>query len=720
MAWKNHGYKHLAVLLVAGIVGASNADWRQAVGPTGGYVEELTSDGTALIASVSYAGLHRSFDNGQSWERLETTLPFNIQVEQFGSVNGEIFMMTRYNGIYRTSDSGDTWTPANAGLENTGGMDMHVDGNTVYLVAGQSFGSPGNLHRWDAMSASWNHIPTPFDVAAIYAEDDLLVISAGYVGFARSTDGGETWDTSFDTIALIIAGDFVRVGNAILTASNQGVFRSLDDGETWDEILLTGGNALVKYNGAVYLADSYDGVQRSWNAGDTWEVVDSGLPYFYGGRTETLTAHNGNLFVGLSGGVAKLNDSETAWETKNDGIIGMTMSELVQAGDTLFARHEIGWLCRSDDNGHTWSKVTLPTEGTVFTVFAYDDDTIFVGTRGGVVRSLDGGDTWQLAVNGWPQYDGISGMVYYDALSFARAGDYLLVGTGGGTMQGTPTTRGGGGGGGPTYISAGAGVLRSSNKGASWQIVRAGLPASGIAWNGTVQYQPVREIGVFYDLWLASTGSAGVYRSQNQGASWQSSNGGLPTYNDRYPQMSSFVLVGSDILASSSSTFEYWPHAAVLRSSNGGVSWVPSNAGLPDDERATDLIRDGDRLLVAINSFVYGRTPGLYESVDAGASWQQVADDPGVGVTSLLTTDMCVLAGADWRGVWRLMKHNPGDMDCDGDVDFDDISPFVNAIGDAAAYYADQPACYWRNGDFDGDDDVDFDDIAPFVNQIGS
>ncbi len=56
-----------------------------------------------------------------------------------------------------------------------------------------------------------------------------------------------------------------------------------------------------------------------------------------------------------------------------------------------------------------------------------------------------------------------------------------------------------------------------------------------------------------------------------------------------------------------------------------------------------------------------------------------------------------------------------GDMDCDGDVDFDDITPFVLALSDPVAYQAQYPNCNYLNGDCDGDGDVDFDDINSFV-----
>jgi parallel beta-helix repeat protein len=57
----------------------------------------------------------------------------------------------------------------------------------------------------------------------------------------------------------------------------------------------------------------------------------------------------------------------------------------------------------------------------------------------------------------------------------------------------------------------------------------------------------------------------------------------------------------------------------------------------------------------------------------------------------------------------------PGDMNCDGIVNFDDINPFVLALADAAAYYAQYPDCAYENADINGDTYVNFDDINPFV-----
>jgi len=57
----------------------------------------------------------------------------------------------------------------------------------------------------------------------------------------------------------------------------------------------------------------------------------------------------------------------------------------------------------------------------------------------------------------------------------------------------------------------------------------------------------------------------------------------------------------------------------------------------------------------------------------------------------------------------------PGDLNCDGTVDFGDINPFVLAETDLAAWQAAYPGCPVANGDINGDGSVDFGDINPFV-----
>lgn len=64
---------------------------------------------------------------------------------------------------------------------------------------------------------------------------------------------------------------------------------------------------------------------------------------------------------------------------------------------------------------------------------------------------------------------------------------------------------------------------------------------------------------------------------------------------------------------------------------------------------------------------------------------------------------------------------HPGDMNCDGIVDYDDIDPFVTALscpGGSPDCW--DPSCAWLNGDCNGDNDVSYADIDEFVGLIGT
>jgi hypothetical protein len=56
-----------------------------------------------------------------------------------------------------------------------------------------------------------------------------------------------------------------------------------------------------------------------------------------------------------------------------------------------------------------------------------------------------------------------------------------------------------------------------------------------------------------------------------------------------------------------------------------------------------------------------------------------------------------------------------GDMDNDGDVDFDDIAPFVQGMGDPVGYFAQYGISPVRHGDLDRNGGLDYDDIPGFV-----
>ncbi len=111
-----------------------------------------------------------------------------------------------------------------------------------------------------------------------------------------------------------------------------------------------------------------------------------------------------------------------------------------------------------------------------------------------------------------------------------------------------------------------------------------------------------------------------------------------------------------------------------------------------------------------------------------GQSWEMVGGDTDGTVTALASHDdgpgAALYAGgwfprAGGRPAGRIARWgrypHPGDLNCDGHVDFGDVNPFVLALANPAAWQAQFPGCQLLNGDINSDGLLDFGDINPFV-----
>ena len=102
----------------------------------------------------------------------------------------------------------------------------------------------------------------------------------------------------------------------------------------------------------------------------------------------------------------------------------------------------------------------------------------------------------------------------------------------------------------------------------------------------------------------------------------------------------------------------------------------------------------------------YGSSSGVYTLTIDG---EYVDPDAGAcclpdGSCELVTRGVCL--------------YSPGDLDCSGSINFDDIDPFVLALVSQSGYESQYPDCNYFNGDIDGNGIVNFDDIDGFVDRL--
>lgn len=178
-----------------------------------------------------------------------------------------------------------------------------------------------------------------------------------------------------------------------------------------------------------------------------------------------------------------------------------------------------------------------------------------------------------------------------------------------------------------------------------------------------------------------------------------------------------------------------WPDLAagrspmVLYSNNAGVltqTWTaaPSFASNPQELKFADVDRDGDPDLAEIyfsngQVHIYLNTNGVLATVPSytyddtnggnaiafgdlnGDGW----DDMVVGTTG----QPCV------KVFYARIPNIPGDMNCDGRVNSQDVDPFILAMLDSSAYAAAYPLCQISRGDLVPNGLVDGDDVQPFA-----
>ncbi|MBE0663460.1 MAG: T9SS type A sorting domain-containing protein [Bacteroidales bacterium] len=152
---------------------------------------------------------------------------------------------------------------------------------------------------------------------------------------------------------------------------------------------------------------AYDGVFRSQDAGQTWELVlDMGL---YGPSSIAIT-DNGVIFV-LGGGpgwyLTKSSDNGQTWESFSMPDYGGSVKIVVQGEDTLYVSQWASsgaMLLKSENGGLDW-EVVFTTENHVSEYISdiaiAPNSDIFVSldcfypNMGGVYKATDDGATWE-------------------------------------------------------------------------------------------------------------------------------------------------------------------------------------------------------------------------------------------------------------------------------------------------------------------------------------
>ena len=579
-----------------------------------------------------------------------------------------IWIGTPAGGLWKSTNGGTSWSLINVGIEVLGVSSIVIDPtNTNIMYIGT-----GDREAGDTRS----------------------------VGILKSTDGGNSWNTTSVTFATSQGARCTKIimnpdnHNVLLASFNGLVYRTTDGFASKTSVLSESIWDLEFKPGdpnTVYACGTK--VFKSTNGGTSFTTITSGVPTSNVQRLELAVSadepnsvwmlygrnHNNNNDFG---GVYKSTNSGASfsqiysgnlggWETNpssNSG--GQSFYDLSIAVNPSNANEVfVGGvnLYKSTNGGSSWACNAYWLDGSSYeyghadyhAIEYLNSTTLFTGNDGGIFKTSNNGGTWTDICNNLA--------IAQVAKIGCSATNPDLIMTG---MQdnGTNKTTNGGtswgivyGGDGcealvdPTndnivYASYVQGALyKSTNGGSSWSSIKATSSETG-SWITPYLMDPNNHNTLY-------AGYENVYKSTNAGSSWSkigtAAGSGSMIELELAPSNTNYIYYIKSYWNGSKMTY------TVGATSNGGSSWSSIGSGLPISSAAPTSITvsttDPQMVWVTFSGYVSGEK--VYKSTNAGSSWTNVSGNlPNIPVNAIVYqngSDDGVYVGCD-VGVYYL------------------------------------------------------------------
>ncbi|MCH7872106.1 MAG: hypothetical protein IID33_10445, partial [Planctomycetes bacterium] len=554
-------------------------------------------------------GLYKSTDGGDTWtQHAESTFggrcfskmainPANPQILYAAITRAGGFPelaaakghpgATGPLGVFRSLDGGENWTHLTGGLPNLSATDIAIDPvnpNNVYAGIGRIFGNPDN-------------------------------------GVYKSTDGGNSWTklagglptANIGRIALDVAPSspqrvyvlIARPSNAFGGgASTLGAFRSNDGGATWTSLPIGSLQATYGWYLAVVAVHPVNpdlvvmgglNLRRSTSAGASWSTITPPHVDLHAAAWDA----NLRLLTGDDGGVHRSLNDGSNWSSINNNL-----------GTIQFYA----------------GLSTHPTNNRIMVGGAQDNGSNRRSTAGRTWDQIFGGD------GGWTQLDQNAPNIVF--VEFQGTGNLFRSTNGGGSFGASasgintsdrncflppylidPTNS-------SRMIYGTHRLYESNNGGLNWS------PISGDLTTGS---------GAIRALAFAPSNSQVVYAATNDGNFLRSDDGGntfdlLLADNPGWPRVTREIFVHPSEPMTVYLAVASFGEDQVLRSTDGGQSWVTLDGDLPDlpvNVIAVD-VRGPTPAIYA------GSDAGLFRSVNDGVSWHRY----GLGLPNVPIIDI--------------------------------------------------------------------------------
>lgn len=347
-------------------------------------------------------------------------------------------------------------------------------------------------------------------------------------------------------------------------------------------------------------------------------------PTNIGGRFNCITLHptnNSIMYAGsASGGIFKTTDNGVNWNPVFDDQPWLSISCItLQPGnpDVIYAgtgdKNISGipfvgdGIYKSTDGGVTWNHSGLTSSRIISEVVVDPTNTniVYAAAMGtpfikdnnrGVYKSVDGGATWTQSLFVNDSTGAIDIIINPQNPQILYAATWNRIRNNQRSLVYGPD----------------AGIYKSIDGGATWQLLGGGLPTGdisriGITMSGT---NPNKLWAVYVDNTLDIQG---IYTTSDGGLNW------TPVNNPGFGIMGGFGWYFGRIEVNPVNDNELWLCAVdIYKSTDGGNTWNSSGGfGSPHADKH-DIIYKGN------NNWLLATDGGLYETNDGGSSWSDI------------------------------------------------------------------------------------------------